>query len=544
MSRPSESRIKDIALVEIDRSRNHRIPTPGDAERIESLKASIEACGQLQPVRVYERGEDQKNGRKDAPYILGFGSRRLAAVELLGYETIRAVVFPPASDAEIAQARAVENLHRQDITPLEEVLAVSDMLEAIKADVAFTGDPYEEVASRLARSVTWVRDRDYLHRLTKAVRKFALQSGLPAGHLRELAKVGDAGDQLRLACECAGAPAWCFAAQEEGKDLASHNQDVIDGYFAELADGKANRWPLSKLKLEVAKVQHSLKVIPWEFDRTVQHHGVKLRKCAGCPHNSETDRTLFGIDEDAANPRGYCLNASCYTAKQEATQSAKEEVYKKISGREVQTPEAIRKAAPPWIKESSVVGYVKRQLEKQQEGQSPTESRSSRSERSAVRSLSPHELALEAFREELESWQGKSLAKVLRKVNADPACKVGWCVLLAVDGFLEHPRIEIPYTSIYSSPSTREPVIPDIDPAMENVIARAFAGTKSAWMELLADEKPTLPENRRGYGVPHPQVLAWLAAAVGVKLPPTPQWTPAAIPESLPSNEPVADVAA
>jgi len=49
-------------------------------------------------------------------------------MELLGEKTIRAIVFGPASDAEIAQARAVENLHRQDITPLEEVLAVTDVL--------------------------------------------------------------------------------------------------------------------------------------------------------------------------------------------------------------------------------------------------------------------------------------------------------------------------------------------------------------------------------------------------------------------------------
>jgi ParB/RepB/Spo0J family partition protein len=120
----TESRIRDIELSEIDRSRNHRIPTPGDAERIEALKQSIEACGQLQPIRVYERGEGQKHGRKDKPYILGFGDRRCAAVQLLGRRTIRAMVFGPASDIEIAQARAIENLHRQDITPLEEVRAV------------------------------------------------------------------------------------------------------------------------------------------------------------------------------------------------------------------------------------------------------------------------------------------------------------------------------------------------------------------------------------------------------------------------------------
>jgi ParB/RepB/Spo0J family partition protein len=528
MSRSSsESRIKDIALSEIDRSHNHRIPMPGDELRIEALKESIGgSCGQLQPIRVYERGEDQKTGRKDKPYILSFGSRRCAAMELLGRETIRAVVFPPATDAEIAQARAVENLHRQDITPLEEVLAVSDLLESVKAVPTFTGDAYEEAATRLAKSVTWVRDRDYLHRLTKPVQRFALRSGLPAGHLRELAKVGDPSDQMKLACACAGAPSWCFAADEKDVKLADYNQDLQNRYFEELADGKVDRWPLSKVKEEVAKVQRSLKVIPWEFERSVVHGGVKLRKCAGCPHNSETDRTLFGIDEDAANPRGYCLNGSCYDAKQMAAQTVKEEVLKKISGRQVQTPEVIKKAAPPWMKGASVVGYVKRQLDKQQdgEGQSVEESRSSSS--NGLRSLTPHEEALEAFRGELESWQGKSFAKVLRKINGEPVYKVGWCVLLGVEGFLDHPRIEVPYTSIYSVPCTKEPVIPEVDEAIERAIGKAFSGTKTAWIEVLSDEKQSLPDQRSGYGVPHPQVLAWMADAVCVKLPPMPAWTP------------------
>jgi ParB/RepB/Spo0J family partition protein len=536
----SESRIKDIALSEIDRSRNHRIPMPGDQQRIEALKESMgSSCGQLQPIRVYERGEDQKNGKKDKPYILSFGSRRCAAMELLGRETIRAMVFPPASDAEIAQARAVENLHRQDITPLEEVLAVSDLLESLKADPKFTGDAYEEAATRLAQSVTWIKDRDYLHRLTKPVQRFALRSGLPAGHLRELAKVGDTADQLRLACECAGAPSWCFAADEKDAKIADYNQDLQNGYFEELADGKVNRWPLSKLKEEVAKVQRSLKVIPWEFDRTVVHGGVKLRKCAGCPHNSETDRTLFGIDEDAANPRGYCLNGSCYDTKQSAAQTAKEEVLKKISGRQVKTPEAIKKAAPPWMKSASVVGYVKRQLDKQEKG----EARSGEETRSATpgsRSLTPHEEALEAFRSELQAWQGKALGKMLRKIKCEPVYKVGWCVLLGVEGFLEHPRIEVPYTSIYSTPCTKEPVIPEIDGAIEQAIGKAFAGTKVAWMEVLVDEKPSLPDRHGGYGAPHPQVLQWLADAVGVKLPPMPVWMPVQPPPAEAAMETVA----
>jgi ParB/RepB/Spo0J family partition protein len=282
----TESRIRDIPIEEIDRSRNHRIPRLGDAERLEAVKRSIEARGQLQAIRVYERGDDQKDPKHKQPYILGFGARRCAAMELLGRATIQAVVFPPATYAEIAETRAVENLHRQDLTPVEELQAVADVFEAIKADTTFTGDLYEEAATRIGCEIPWVKDRDYLHRLTKSVQQFALRSGLPAGHLRELAKVGDPADQLRLACEAAGAPTHAFPADPKKAKIAEWQQQLQDGYFAELLDGKTERWPLTRLKDQVAKVQLSLKLIPWEFDKPLQFGAVKLRKCAGCPHNS------------------------------------------------------------------------------------------------------------------------------------------------------------------------------------------------------------------------------------------------------------------
>jgi len=523
----TESRIRDIALSEIDRSRNHRIPMPGDDQRIDALKQSVEACGQLQPIRVYERGPDQKQGRHDKPYILGFGSRRCVAMELLGRKTVRAIVFEPATDAQIAQARAVENLHRQDIQPLEEVLAVSDVLEAIKAEAKFTGDPYVEAATRLARSVQWVRDRDYLHRLTKPVQRFAMQSGLPAGHLRELAKVGDPHEQMRLACESAGAPPWAFPATEKDAGIADHQRQLQEGYFAELADGKAERWPLSRLKAEVAKVQLSLKIIPWQFDKPVSQGDVKLRKCAGCPHNSETDRTLFGIEEDAANPRGFCLNPGCYNAKHQAADAAKEQVLRKISQRQVQTPEAIRTLAPDWMKESTVVGFVQRQLDKAksagQKGHRPQEPKVRGYE---VRQLTAHEQALIAFGDQVTAWMDKAYAKVLNGINKDPAYRIGWCLLAGTEAFWSQPRWKLSRPSPYGPEVNESPELPPLPAAVKQAVELAMKGTRPAWIELAGWNKQGNPDRRGEVGWPHPDALKLLAEAVGVELPTVPQWTP------------------
>ena len=56
------------------------IPKPGDSAKLDAMKRSIEACGQLEPIRVYERGEHQQDKKHKEPYILCFGNRRCRAI--------------------------------------------------------------------------------------------------------------------------------------------------------------------------------------------------------------------------------------------------------------------------------------------------------------------------------------------------------------------------------------------------------------------------------------------------------------------------------
>jgi hypothetical protein len=285
-----------------------------------------------------------------------------------------------------------------------------------------------------------------------------------------------------------------------------------------------NRWPLSRLQAEVGKVRFSLKVIPWEFDKPVSQGDVKLRRCAGCPHNTETDRTLFGIDEDAANPRGYCLNPACYNAKQ--AEAAKEQVLKKIAKRQVQTPEAIRKASPEWLKESSVIGYVKRQLDKAERNGGEIPEATPRTTRSYGRTLTAHELALKKFTAEFDAWEKSAFESVLAGVNAEPQHRVSWCVLLGVDGLWDHPRVQIPRVSEYGNPCTEEPVVPTLPGSIQKAIKLAFKATRSGWLELLTDSEQASPDERSGFGIPHPGVLELIGKELGIELPPVPQWTP------------------
>jgi hypothetical protein len=278
----------------------------------------------------------------------------------------------------------------------------------------------------------------------------------------------------------------------------------------------------------VARVQLSLRTIPWEFDKPIQFGAVKLRKCAGCPHNSESDRTLFGIDEDATNPLGYCLHASCYNAKHEAAEAAKEQVFKKVNARQDQTPEAICKVSPDWLKESTVVGYVKRNLEKARSSENGKPAQKPKASPTG-RPLTEHEVALGNFVEAFNAWEQRAYATVLKGINADPLHRVCWCVLLGVPVIWDHPRVQQPRVHGHSvEPSTEEPVIPAFSNSLEEAIELAFKGTRNAWVELLKDHEQIDPDQRGGLGIPHPRAIELLAEAVKVKLPAAPQWTPVA----------------
>src|SRR5690606_14606686 len=103
-------KLEQIALADIDRSRNHRIPQPGDDAKIIELMESIKPTkALLRPVRAYPPSQDH-HPDVALPDVLGFGWRRSEAYSRLGMTTIPAMVYPPATDAEIESARGIENL--------------------------------------------------------------------------------------------------------------------------------------------------------------------------------------------------------------------------------------------------------------------------------------------------------------------------------------------------------------------------------------------------------------------------------------------------
>ena len=154
-----------------------------DESSLSGLAASIREVGVLQPVLVRPTGEGH--------YELIVGERRWRAAHRAGLQTIPAVV-QVAADRESLERAVVENLHRDDLNPLEEAAAYQQLIE----DFGLT---HEELALRVGRSRAAVSNTLRLFQLPPSVQRLLAEGQLDAGHARALLGTPDRSFQEMLA---------------------------------------------------------------------------------------------------------------------------------------------------------------------------------------------------------------------------------------------------------------------------------------------------------------------------------------------------------
>lgn len=147
-----------------------------DDEALESLAASIREVGVLQPVVVSRVGEGQ--------YQLVAGERRWRAAQMVGLKEIPSVVREGDDVSGLTEA-LVENLQREDLTPLEEAGAYRQLLE----DFGLT---QEEVALRVGKARSSISNTLRLLQLPAVIQGLLEAGELTAGHARPLLGINDA----------------------------------------------------------------------------------------------------------------------------------------------------------------------------------------------------------------------------------------------------------------------------------------------------------------------------------------------------------------
>jgi ParB/RepB/Spo0J family partition protein len=164
---PEGEGLREIALdlIDDDPELNPRKKKLGedaaakDAEKLEELTASIRSNGVLQPVLV-------RQGLTDGRFRIVAGSRRKRAAFEAGLTSIPAL-FRIMTDAQAHEAATIENVQRDDMTPMEEARAFTRIVaDRMAADPDLQlKDAKEIVASRLDKTVRYVELRMELLKL-------------------------------------------------------------------------------------------------------------------------------------------------------------------------------------------------------------------------------------------------------------------------------------------------------------------------------------------------------------------------------------------
>ncbi len=128
---------------------------------------------------------------REGSYELVMGERRWRASQLAGLEFIPAIVRE-TPDTDMLRDALLENLHRQQLDPLEEAAAYQQLLDDF-------GATHEQLAQRVGRSRPHISNTLRLLNLPPAVQKRVAADVLSAGHARALLSLDDSQAQERLA---------------------------------------------------------------------------------------------------------------------------------------------------------------------------------------------------------------------------------------------------------------------------------------------------------------------------------------------------------
>jgi ParB family chromosome partitioning protein len=158
-----------------------------DEEALQDLASSIREHGVLQPVLVRPRA--------DGHYQIVAGERRWRAAKIAGLTEIP-VIVEQIDDEAALEIAIIENLQREDISPLEE----ADMFERMTREHGYS---LRKLATKLGKDKGYLENRLRLADAPPEIRELVAVRRDTLSHAYELMKVDDPRKRRRLAKQVA-----------------------------------------------------------------------------------------------------------------------------------------------------------------------------------------------------------------------------------------------------------------------------------------------------------------------------------------------------
>lgn len=239
----------DVALDKIRIETNFRKSM--DPARLKELTESILRDGVLEPVLL-------RPGAGKGSYVLIAGHRRYRAAEAAGLKEIPVRVLD-VTEQQAAEIQALENLHREDVNPIDEARSFKVLMEKY-------GHKAEELADRVSKSASYVHRLVRLLDLPEKVVSAIEDERITAAHGTVIARLQVPADQL----------------------------EMLQSITAQKLSAKAAENALAKRGRDLAGAC---------FDKG---------ECVKCPYNGKRQQDLFDKDTDLD---GRCMNPPCFDKK-------------------------------------------------------------------------------------------------------------------------------------------------------------------------------------------------------------------------------------
>lgn len=251
-----------------------------DAAGMKELTDSIRTQGIIQPLIVRTAYAGPGN-TGSARYEVVCGHRRLEAARRAGLLDVP-VIERELTDVEAAEMQLVENLQREDLSPLDEASAIERLLTLVSL---------EEAAATLGKSRTYLASRMILTRLPQGAR-LALEAGtLSLSVALMIARVHDEALREKVALEV-----------QDGRQVWDTDA------------GEAVHVPLSIAETRRAFERTMLSLKTATFDLEIQGPIGGELPCSLCPKRSGNAPDLFG-DVSAED---VCTDPACFAWKRDA----------------------------------------------------------------------------------------------------------------------------------------------------------------------------------------------------------------------------------
>jgi len=201
-----------------------------DEESIKELASSIERHGILQPITV--------EPRPDGTYTLLIGERRFIAAKRAGMDVVPVIIKDEKLNPdESLETRLIENLHREDLNPIDEAEAYQQLIDM--------GHNMSEAARRVSKSRYYVSKRLRLLKLHPKLREDVRHRTLMPGHAHALLRL-EPEQQLAVAEEIVGQNLTEKQARERVREIL----------------GKRLSWRLIPIRLSLEEFSSLEKVAP------------------------------------------------------------------------------------------------------------------------------------------------------------------------------------------------------------------------------------------------------------------------------------------